>query len=259
VADELIGRVALITGGSRNIGRALALRFSDAGARVALTYNTDAENAEETVRLISERGGTAQAYQAALENPEVPDRLHAEVSADFGTIDLLVNSAAVRPRQVLGEVTAEAFDAVFALNVRAGFLLAQAAAPAMREQGFGRILFFGGLSSYIGQASRAAVMASKLAVVGVARSLAFDLAPEGVTVNVVVPGRIDTERGAVEQYGPARNREAQVALIPVGRMGSTEDVAELCLFLASPAASFLTGQELFVTGGAYPLTTHGVG
>jgi 3-oxoacyl-[acyl-carrier protein] reductase len=235
------------------------LRFSDAGARVALTYNTDAENAEETVRLISERGGTAQAYQAALENPEVPDRLHAEVSADFGTIDLLVNSAAVRPRQVLGEVTAEAFDAVFALNVRAGFLLAQAAAPAMREQGFGRILFFGGLSSYIGQASRAAVMASKLAVVGVARSLAFDLAPEGVTVNVVVPGRIDTERGAVEQYGPARNREAQVALIPVGRMGSTEDVAELCLFLASPAASFLTGQELFVTGGAYPLTTHGVG
>ena len=259
MADELIGRVALITGGSRNIGRALALRFSDAGARVALTYNTDAENAEETVRLISERGGTAQAYQAALENPEVPDRLHAEVSADFGTIDLLVNSAAVRPRQVLGEVTAEAFDAVFALNVRAGFLLAQAAAPAMREQGFGRILFFGGLSSYIGQASRAAVMASKLAVVGVARSLAFDLAPEGVTVNVVVPGRIDTERGAVEQYGPARNREAQVALIPVGRMGSTEDVAELCLFLASPAASFLTGQELFVTGGAYPLTTHGVG
>jgi 3-oxoacyl-[acyl-carrier protein] reductase len=259
VADELIGRVALITGGSRNIGRALALRFSDAGARVALTYNTDAENAEETVRLISERGGIAQAYQAALENPEVPDRLHAEVSADFGTVDLLVNSAAVRPRQVLGEVTAAAFDAVFALNVRAGFLLAQGAAPAMREQGFGRILFFGGLSSYIGQPSRAAVMASKLAVVGVARSLAFDLAPAGVTVNVVVPGRIDTDRGAVEQYGPARNREAQLALIPVGRMGSTEDVAELCLFLASPAASFLTGQELFVTGGAYPLTTHGVG
>jgi 3-oxoacyl-[acyl-carrier protein] reductase len=259
VADELIGRVALITGGSRNIGRALALRFSDAGARVALTYNIDAESAEETVRLISERGGTARAYQAALDQPQAPDHLHAEVSADFGTVDLLVNSAAVRPRQNLGEVTAQAFDAVFALNVRAGFLLAQAVAPGMREQGFGRILFFGGLSSYIGQSSRAAVMASKLAVVGIARSLAFDLASAGVTVNVVVPGRINTERGAVEQYGPARDREAQATLIPVGRLGSTEDVAELCLFLASPAASFLTGQEFFVTGGAFPLTTHGVG
>jgi 3-oxoacyl-[acyl-carrier protein] reductase len=246
VADELIGRVALITGGSRNIGRAVALRFSDAGARVALTYNSDAESAEETVRLISERGGTAKSYQAALEDPDAPGLLHAEVSADFGTVDLLVNSAAVRPRQHLGEVTADAFDAVFALNVRAGFLLAQAVADGMREQGFG-------------QTSRAAVMASKLAVVGVARSLAFDLAPAGVTVNVVVPGRINTERGAIEQYGPARDREAQVALVPVGRLGSTDDVAELCLFLASPAASFLTGQEFFVTGGAYPLTTHGVG
>ncbi|HEY5273472.1 MAG TPA: SDR family oxidoreductase [Acidimicrobiales bacterium] len=259
MADELIGRVALVTGGSRNIGRALALRFSDAGARVALTYNTDAESAEETVRLITERGGTAQAYQATLEEPGTPDRLHAEVAGDFGTVDVLVNSAAVRPRQVLGEVTAEAFDAVFALNVRAGFLLAQAVAPGMREQAFGRILFFGGLSSYIGQTARAAVMASKLAVVGVARSLAFELGPAGVTVNVVVPGRIDTERGAVEQYGPARNREAQLPLIPVGRLGSTQDIAELCLFLVSPAAGFISGQELFVTGGAYPLTTHGVG
>jgi 3-oxoacyl-[acyl-carrier protein] reductase len=259
VADELIGRVALITGGSRNIGRALALRFSDAGARVALSYNSDAENAEMTVRLITERGGTALAYQASLGEPEVPELLHEAVSTDFGTVDVLVNSAAVRPRQPLGEVSAAAFDAVFAVNVRAGFLLAQAVAPGMREQGFGRILFFGGLSSYIGQPSRAAVMASKLAVVGVARSLAFELAPAGVTVNVVVPGRIDTERGAVEHYGPARDREAQSALVPVGRLGSTEDVAELCLFLASPGASFLTGQELFVTGGAYPLTTHGVG
>jgi 3-oxoacyl-[acyl-carrier protein] reductase len=259
VADELIGRVALITGGSRNIGRALALRFSDAGARVAITYNTDAENAETTVRLITERGGTALAYQAALEEPETPARLHEAVSAEFGTVDLLVNSAAVRPRQPLGEVSAAAFDSVFAVNVRAGFLLAQAVAPGMREQDFGRMLFFGGLSSYIGQASRTAVMASKLAVVGVARSLAFELASAGVTVNVVVPGRIDTERGAVEQYGPARDRAAQSALVPVGRLGSTEDVAELCLFLASPAAGFITGQELFVTGGAYPLTKHGVG
>jgi 3-oxoacyl-[acyl-carrier protein] reductase len=259
MADELIGRVALITGGSRNIGRALALRFSDAGARVAITYNTDAENARTTVRLITERGGIAQAYQVSLEDPEAPERLHDAVSSDFGTVDVLVNSAAVRPRQPLGEVSAAAFDAVFAVNVRAGFLLAQAVAPGMREQGFGRILFFGGLSSYIGQPSRVAVMASKLAVVGLARSLAFELAPTGVTVNVVVPGRIDTERGAIEQYGPARDRAVQSALVPVGRLGSTEDVAELCLFLASPAAGFITGQELFVTGGAYPLTKHGVG
>jgi 3-oxoacyl-[acyl-carrier protein] reductase len=259
VPDELIGRVALVTGGSRNIGRAVALRFSDAGARVAISYNSDAENAAETVRLITERGGTAQAYPAALEDPTAPDRLSEAVTADFGTIDVLVNSAAIRPRQPLGAVSAAEFDAVFAVNVRAGFLLAQAAASGMREQGFGRILFVGGLSSYIGQPSRSAVMASKLAVVGLARSLSFELAPAGVTVNVVVPGRIDTERGAVEHYGPARDREAQSGLVPVGRLGAPEDVAELCLFLASPASSFITGQELFVTGGAFPLTTHGVG
>jgi NAD(P)-dependent dehydrogenase (short-subunit alcohol dehydrogenase family) len=259
VTDELIGRVALVTGGSRNIGRAIALRYSDAGARVAITYNTDAESAAETVRMIAERGGTASAFQAALEEPEAPEQVHAAVAAEFGTIDVLVNSAAIRPRQPLGEVTASSFDSVFAVNVRAGFLLAQAAAPAMCEQGFGRILFFGGLSSYIGQPSRTAVMASKLAVVGVARSLAFELASAGVTVNVVVPGRIDTERGAIEQYGPARDREAQSALVPVGRLGTADDVAELCLYLASPAASFLTGQELFISGGAFPLTTHGVG
>jgi NAD(P)-dependent dehydrogenase (short-subunit alcohol dehydrogenase family) len=259
MADELIGRVALITGGSRNIGRATALRFSDAGARVAITYNVDCESADATVQLITERGGIAQAYPCELNEPAAPDQLIEAVTADFGTVDVLVNSAAVRPRQPLGAVSATAFDAVFAVNVRAGFLLAQAVAEGMREQAFGRILFFGGLSSYIGQAARTAVMASKLAVVGMARSLAFELASSGVTVNVVVPGRIDTERGAIEHYGPARDREAQVALVPVGRLGATEDVAELCLFLASPASGFITGQELFVTGGAYPLTTHGVG
>jgi len=259
VSGELGGRVALVTGGSRNIGRAMAVRMASAGAHVAITYKDDEASAAETVRLIADQGGTARAYQAVLEDPDAPEELHAAVAADLGMVDVLVNSAAIRPRQPLGEVTASSFDSVFAVNVRAGFLLAQAVVPKMRAQGFGRILFFGGLSSYIGQTSRTAVMASKLAVVGVARSLAFELASAGITVNVIVPGRIDTERGAVEQYGPARDREAQSALVPVGRLGTAEDVAELCLYLVSPAASFLTGQELFISGGAFPLTKHGVG
>jgi len=210
-------------------------------------------------RLIELAGGRARAYRSALDEHDAPAALVEAVQHDLGSVDVLVNSAAVRPRQPLGEVTAAAFDAVFALNVRAGYLLAQAVAPGMRARGFGRVIFFGGLSSYIGQSDRAAVMASKLAVVGVARSLAYELAPHGITVNVVVPGRIDTERGAAEHYGPARDRASQASRVPVGHLGSPEDVANCCGYLALPTTGFITGQEFFVTGGAYPLTKGGVG
>lgn len=257
---DLLGeRVALVTGGSRNIGRATALALASMGARVAVTYQADEQGAAETVALVEQAGGVARSYQASLQDPGVPEHLVAAISADIGDVDVLVNSAAIRPRQPLGSVTAEAFDSVFSLNVRAGYLLAQAVVPKMVEQGFGRIIFVGGLSSYIGQNERAAVMASKLAVVGLARSLAYELASAGITVNVVVPGRIDTMRGAVEQYGPARDRPGQAARTLVGHLGSPEDVAGCIAYLCSPATSYVTGQEFFVSGGAYPLTQGGVG
>jgi NAD(P)-dependent dehydrogenase (short-subunit alcohol dehydrogenase family) len=259
VAGELEGKVAVVTGGSRNIGRATALRLAGLGASVAVTYQVDAEGANETVRQVGELGIRAVAYQATLEDASVPESIIGLVERDLGPVDVLVNSAAIRPRQPLGEVSAEAFDSVFALNVRAGFLLAQAVAAGMRAREFGRIIFLGGISSYIGQSDRAAVMASKLAVVGLSRSLAFDLAPFGITVNVVVPGRIDTVRGAAEDYGPARDREGQAARTLVGHLGSPEDVAGCCAYLALPSTSFITGQELFVTGGAHPLIQGGVG
>lgn len=256
---ELEGKVAVVTGGSRNIGRATALRLAGLGCDVAVTYQSDAEGAQATVRMVAELGLRAVAYQAALEEPEVPAAVLAKVESDLGPVDVLVNSAAIRPRQPLGEVSAAAFDSVFALNVRAGFLLAQGVVGGMKARGFGRIIFLGGISSYIGQADRAAVMASKLAVVGLSRSLAFDLAPFGVTVNVVVPGRIDTVRGAQEHYGPPRDREGQAARTLVGRLGDPDDVAGCCAYLALPSTSFITGQEFFVTGGAHPLIQGGVG
>ena len=259
MAGELEGKLALVTGGSRNIGRATALRLAGLGATVAVTYRTDAEGAAETVQLIDELGLRAKAYAAALEEAEVPASIVQAIESDFGPIEVLVNSAAIRPRQPLGEVSAEAFDSVFALNVRAGFLLAQAVSAGMKERGFGRILFLGGISSYIGQYDRSAVMASKLAVVGLSRSLAFELATFGITVNVVVPGRIDTVRGATEHYGPARDREGQAARTLVGHLGTPEDVASCCAYLALPSTGFITGQEFFVTGGANPLIQGGVG
>ena len=259
MSAQLAGRVALVTGGSRNIGRATALELAAMGARVALTYQADENGAAKTVALIEAAGGVACSYQATLQDERVPEGLVETVGAELGDVDVLVNSAAIRPRQPLGTVTAAAFDSVFALNVRAGYLLAQAVAPKMVEKGFGRIVFVGGLSSYIGQSERAAVMASKLAVVGLARSLAFELAPAGVTVNVVVPGRIDTTRGAVEHYGPARDREGQAARTLVGHLGAPEDVSGCIAYLCSAATTYVTGQEFFVSGGAYPLTQGGVG
>lgn len=259
MSGALEGRVAVVTGGSRNIGRAISLELASMGASVALTYQADEQGAAETAALVAAAGGAARIYQATLQDPDVPEQLIGHVRHDLGDVDVLVNSAAIRPRQPLGTVTAEAFDAVFALNVRAGFLLAQAVAQKMRERGFGRIVFLGGLSSYVGQDERAAVMASKLAVVGLARSLAYELASAGVTVNVVVPGRIDTERGAVAHYGPARDRKGQAARTLVGHLGAPQDVAGCVAYLCSPATSYVTGQEFFVSGGAYPLTQGGVG
>jgi len=255
----LAGRVALVTGGSRNIGREIACRLASEGAAVALTYRSDFDGAQETVSLIEKAGGRAACYQASLEEPNVHRPLAELVESDLGPIDVLVNSAAIRPRYPLGEMTPEAFERVFSLNVRAPHLLTDAIAPGMAARGFGRLLFMGGLSAYIGQESRGLVMASKLALVGIARSYSFELASKGVTSNVIVPGRVDTERGDVSRYGPAVDREARAKTIPVGHLGSVADVANTIAYLASPQAAFITGQEIFLTGGAYPLTKDGVG
>jgi 3-oxoacyl-[acyl-carrier protein] reductase len=256
---DLSGRIALVTGGSRNIGRAISLRLGEAGATVVVGYLSDVASAEETCQMIRDGGGRAVAAALALDDPAAFPALVAAATVTTGPVDILVNNAAIRPRHLIDKVTPAEWDEVFALNTRAPFFLAQTVLPHMIEQGFGRILCIGGISAYIGQENRAAVIASKLAIVGVARALAFDTAKTGVTVNVIVPGMIDTTRGDSARYGEQRVVGSREANVPMGRLGYPEDVADLVCFFASEHAGFTTGQELFVTGGGHPLTSRGVG
>jgi len=256
---DLSGRVAVVTGGSRNIGRAISLGLAEAGAHVLVGYGSDTATAEETCRDAAALGGSAEPLLLPLEDADGFPGILARATGEDGRVDILVNSAAIRPRQVLGTVTSAEWDEVFAINVRAPFFLAQTVIPGMISRGYGRVICIGGISAYIGQTDRPAVIASKLAVVGVVRALAFDTAKTGVTVNAVVPGTIDTERGEVARYGAQRAEGSRESNVPLGRLGRPEDVAAMCCFLASDYAGYATGQEFFVSGGSHPLTSRGVG
>lgn len=250
---NLSGRVAVVTGAARNIGRAVATAFGDAGAKVAVVYQGDEANAASTVKLISDAGGIARPFRLDLQDLASITSAVDSITAELGPVDILVNNAAIRPQITLGEVTPQRWDEVFAVNVRGPFFLTQRVVTGMVERRWGRIINMGGLHGYLGSAHRTQVHASKQAVVGMTRGIAFDVAPFGVTANVVVPGRIDTSRGGAEVYGVHESADVAAQLVLVKRMGHPEEVADMCLFLASERAAYITGQELFVTGGSFPM------
>ena len=250
---NLSGRVAVVTGAARNIGRSVAQTFAEAGATVAVVYSTNAAAAECTVSEIAETGGKAQAFALDLEDVGSIPAVAARITEALGPADILVNNAAIRPQIPWREVTPERWDEVFRVNVRGPFFLTQQLLPAMVERGWGRIINMGGLHGYLGSANRTQVHASKLAVIGMTRGIAFDVAEHGVTANVVVPGRISVQRGAVELYGETEDPTGAARTVLVKRLGRTQEVADMCLFLASESAGYLTGQEFFVTGGTYPM------
>jgi 3-oxoacyl-[acyl-carrier protein] reductase len=248
---ELTGRVAVVTGAARNIGRAVAVTLAAAGARVAVVHQ--GSDAAETVRTIAEAGGTARAFRIDLQDLASVAAGADAIEAEFGGVDILVNNAAIRPQVKLPELTAKVWDEVFAVNVRGPFFFTQRLLPHMIEQRWGRIVNMGGLHGYIGSANRTQVHASKLAVVGMTRGIAFDVAEYGVTANVVVPGRIATRRGDAALYGAQEDPEHAARTVLVKRMGRPEEVADTCLFLVSERAGYITGQEIFVTGGSFPM------
>lgn len=250
---DLSGRVAVVTGAARNIGAAVARTLAEAGARVAVVYQSHADAARDVALEITKAGGTAQAFRVDLEDvPSIPAAA-AEIGAALGPPDILVNNAAIRPQIPWREVTPERWDQVFRVNVRGPFFLTQQLLPAMVERRWGRIVNMGGLHGYLGSANRTQVHASKLAVIGMTRGLAFDVAEYGVTANVVVPGRINVNRGAKELYGEPEDPTGAAQTVLVKRLGRPQEVADMCLFLASERAAYITGQEFFVTGGSFPM------
>lgn len=250
---NLAGKTALVTGAGKNIGRAIAQGLAAAGAQVAVVYSGNADGAAETVRAIAEGGGTARAFGIDLTDLDSIEAGYQAVRGDLGPVDILVNNAAVRPQRKLADVTPELWDTVFAVNVRGPFFLAQKIVPGMVERRWGRIINLGGLHGYKGSARRTQVHASKAAVVGMTRGLAFETAEYGVTANVVVPGRIAVQRGDAAMYGAQEDASYAASTVLMKRQGRPEDIADMCVFLASDRASYISGQEIFVTGGTFPL------
>ncbi len=254
----LEGHTAVVTGAGRNIGKAIALTLGRAGAAVACGWAADREAAAATAAEISDSGGKAIDVQIDLTRAETLGEVVSLVTKDLGAPDILIHNASIRPRRRIDEVVIEEWNLVHHTNLRGPFFLTQAAVPGMRAGNWGRVIFIGGLDAYWGKAQRPHVVATKLGMVGLARALANETGRWGITVNTVVPGTMDTRRPHPEWYPKLEEEYRQrMERIPMGRLGSAQDVANACAFLASDMAGYITGQEIRVTGGAYPLVRQG--
>jgi 3-oxoacyl-[acyl-carrier protein] reductase len=246
---DLTGRVAIITGSSRGIGRAIAERFVHAGAAVVINCRNSIDKARETAADIESSGGTALFVQADVGERAGAERLVAETIGKFGHIDICVNNAGIVIDRAFVESTDEDWDNAMHSNLNAFFYLTRAVLPHMIERGYGRVLATGSIITEkydFGPNKMAVCTAAKAGTVTMLRAIATEVAPHGITVNAVSPGYIATEM--FETIDPA-GRAAALKLIPMERYGAPEDIANAMCFLASEEASYVTGQTLRVNGG----------
>jgi len=242
VAEELKGRVALVTGAGRNIGRAIALALASAGASVVV--NARASRAEIDAVAAETRGLPAL---ADVTDEQAVARMVAQALERFGRIDILVNNAAIRAVEPVEGITAARWREVTGVILDGAWICAHACLDALKKSGSGAIVNIGGMSAHTGAAGRPHVVAAKAGLAGLTRALAHDLAPHGITVNCVVPGMIDSARGASAGASAHQGRRES----PLGRRGTPEEVAAAVRFLAGPGARYVPGQTLHVNGGAY--------
>jgi len=243
----LAGRIALVTGASRGLGRAIAEAIAAAGATVACAARSETE-VETTASRIRERGGHAQAFRLDVTRAEEIAATVSAVEAALGPVHVLVNNAGVTLEKKTLDVTDDEWERVLATNLTAMFRLARAVAPGMIERGRGKIINVGSMYGRLGVARYAAYCASKAAVDGLTRSLAVEWARHGIQVNCLAPGYMNTEipRAAMADE---RTRALFLSKVPARRIGEPEEVAALAVYLASPASDFMTGQTVYLDGG----------
>lgn len=239
--------VAIVTGAARNIGRAIALALAGEGARVMVSAQKDLAGAEETASLIKKAGGQAAVELADVADEAAVARLVSAAAERLGPPSILVNNAALRRGQPFLETSLADWRKVISINLEGAFLCARSALPYMIEAGWGRIISIGGRSGHSGASERAHVVASKSALVGLTKAIAVEFGAKGVTANLVVPGDIDTVRGA--SAGPLAAHASHGNL--VGRLGKPEEIAGLVAYLCRDEAAYVTGQTLHCNGGGY--------
>ncbi len=245
---ELQGKVSLVTGGSRGIGRAIVTALADAGADIAFTYQHSKEKAEDLAKVIGERGVRCRAYQANVASPEEMRKVVQEVIAEFGHISILVNNAGINRDKSFLKMTQEMWHEVISVDLDGVFYTTQLALEDMIGTGWGRIINVSSIVGQTGNFGQANYAAAKGAIISLTESLARELARKGITVNAVAPGFIETEMVS----GMPETAINQVkAMTPMGRLGKPEEIADAVVFLASPRSSYVTGQVLAVNGGMY--------
>ena len=240
-------KVAIVTGAAKNIGRATCESLAKLGYNILVHANSDKEGANETIKMIKQIGILSNRVIGDLTNPETSKELVYEASK-LGKVSALVNNASQREFNKFEDMSFDDWRFVMSINLDALFHTCKAALPEMRKNNWGRVVNLGGLSGHIGAIGRAHVITSKLAVVGFTRALAMEYAETGITINTVVPGLIDTVRGASAGSSLVHPSHSNP---PVGRKGYPEEVATMISNLCGPNSEFITGQTIHVNGGSY--------
>lgn len=246
VEKFLTEKVALVTGASRGIGRAVALKLADAGAKVAINFAGNLEKAEEVKAEIESRGGEAILVQGKVDNFEVVNAIVKKIVETWGTVDILINNAGINRDNLLLRMTETEFDEVIATNLKGVFNCTKAVTRIMMKQRSGKIVNMTSVVGLTGNAGQANYAAAKSGIIGFTKSVAKELAARGVTVNAIAPGFITTDMTAKL---PEKIKEETLNQIPIGKFGTPEDVANLAAFLVSDQAAYITGQVINVDGG----------
>ena len=244
---KLEGKVALVTGSGRNIGRATVLKLAGEGAHVVVNARSNQAEAEAVAREVRALGVKAIAMIADVASKDAIEALASRALSEFGRVDILINNAAIRPHKPFTELTQQDWEHVRSVVLDGAIYLTRALIEPMVQNKYGRILFFTGEGAFVGGSGRAHVSAAKMGLVGFARGLASEFAPHNIRVNVVSPGSIDTRRDNPEWY---QGRVPSAAGIPLGRQGHVDEIAGTCLFLVSDDGGFITGQTIHVNGGS---------
>jgi 3-oxoacyl-[acyl-carrier protein] reductase len=246
--SRLEGKIALVTGSGRNIGRATVLKLAQEGCNVIVNARSNREEVDGVVREAQAIGVKAIGVIADMAKKDQVGAMAAKALSEFGQVDILINNAAIRPHKPFTELTDADWELVRGVVLDGALYLTRALIGSMVENKYGRVLFFVGDGAYSGRGSgRAHLSAAKMALVGLARGLASEFAPHNIRVNVVSPGSIDTRRDNPEWYG---GRPPNAEGIPLGRQGKIDEIAATCLFLVTEDGGFITGQTIHVNGGA---------
>lgn len=252
---RLGGKIALITGASRNIGKQIALTFAREGADLILNTRSRGDELEEVAALCRKQGIKAHAVLGDISDPDKVVSMVKEGIDAFGKIDILVHNAGVRPHKPILEISNEEWHQTMGINLHAAFYLIKAVLPGMMERRLGSIIALGGKASVTGRPLTSVVTTSKSGLLGLIRAVAAEMAPYNIRANLVNPGNVNTERRHPEWYpdkkGSYRGSAEHLKKIPLGRQGKVVDIANACLFFASEESAYITGDQLNVFGGEY--------